>query len=109
LNESEKKYLKPWLDGWAMPRLLTSLQMKQLLAEAGFEDIEIVDITEHVKPSLRRLEILSILNYPIALCIAPFFFRKERVNNYWASWRQIRALKKGLWKYSVITARKKSY
>lgn len=107
LNQSEKVYLQPWLDGWAMPSLLTTQQMRGVLSEAGFEDIKIVDITEQVKPSLRRLEILSILNYPIALFIAPFFFRKERVENYWASWRQIQALKHGIWRYSVITARKK--
>ncbi len=106
LGDAEKKYIEPWLQGWAMPRLLTPEEHIEGLAQAGFKDIQVRDITAHVSPSLRRLEILCILHYPIALLIAPFFFRKERSANYHASWRQIRALKKGLWRYSIITAHK---
>jgi tocopherol O-methyltransferase len=106
LSPSEKSYLMPWLNGWAMPGLLTREEYAKHLEEGGFMDIQIRDATEHVRPSLRRLEILNILNYPIALFVAPLFFRKERLENYYGSWRQINALKKGLWQYSIITARK---
>ncbi len=104
LDDSEREYIKPWLGGWAMPKLLTRGEYTQALEKAGFTDIHMRDVTENVRPSLRRLEILSVLNYPIALFIAPFFFRKERLENYYASWRQIKALKKGLWAYSIIVA-----
>lgn len=106
LTGEEKAYLKPWLDSWAMPTLLTPKEYVESLKLAGFTDIQIQDVTVNIKPSLRRLEILSILNYPIALLIAPFFFKKERLENYYGSWRQINALKKGLWTYSIITANK---
>jgi len=106
LSAAEMKYLAPWLTGWAMPDLLTPSQHITALAEAGFVNAGVRNITQHVAPSLKRLEILSILNYPIALLIAPFFFRAQRLENYYGSWRQIRALKKGLWNYSIITAKK---
>ncbi|TSC61401.1 MAG: UbiE/COQ5 family methyltransferase [Parcubacteria group bacterium Athens0416_74] len=106
LTNTEREFLAPWLDGWAMPGLLTRGEYKHELENSGFKNIQIRDATENIRPSLRRLEILSILNYPIALCIAPLFFRKERLENYYASWRQIHALKKGLWEYSIIVADK---
>jgi tocopherol O-methyltransferase len=106
LSEREKQYIRPWLEGWAMPELLSPSELIHHLTETGFANIKVENITEHVKPSLKRLEVLSMTNFPIALFIAPFFFRKERLENYYASWRQINALKKGLWEYSLITARK---
>ncbi|MHB1087016.1 MAG: hypothetical protein ACYCZ0_04700, partial [Minisyncoccota bacterium] len=106
LTNTEREFLAPWLDGWAMPGLLTRGEYQHELENSGFKNIQIRDATENIRPSLRRLEILSILNYPIALCIAPLFFRKERLENYYASWRRIHALKKGLWEYSIIVAEK---
>jgi cyclopropane fatty-acyl-phospholipid synthase-like methyltransferase len=106
LREGERKYMQPWLSGWAMPELMTPSQYAQSLVSAGFKEVTISDVTAHIRPSLRRLEILSILNYPIAIFIAPFFFRKERLENYYGCWRQIMSLKKGMWTYSVITAQK---
>jgi tocopherol O-methyltransferase len=106
LNITEKKLMQPWLDGWAMSPLLEPKDYIKKLTDAGFVDIHIENITKHVRPSLRRLEILSVLNYPIAFFIAPFFFQKERLENYYGCWAQIRALKKNYWQYSIITARK---
>lgn len=108
LTGQEKEYLRPWLYNWAMPQLLTKSDFTKILSENRFLEIKIQDVTDHVKPSLRRLEILSMLNYPIALFIAPLFFRKERLENYYGSWRQIKALKKGLWQYTIITASKQN-
>jgi hypothetical protein len=90
-----------------MPLLLEPKQYREKLTNAGFVNIQIENVTERVRPSIQRLEILSILHYPIALLIAPFFFRKERLQNYYASWAQIKALKRGCWEYSIITAQKR--
>lgn len=106
LSGSERAYLEPWITGWAMQPLKTPTELTSELSQVGFSNIKLQDATEHVKPSLKRLEILSILNYPIALFVGPLFFRPERLQNYYGSWRQINALKKGLWKYSIVTARK---
>lgn len=106
LTESESSYLKPWLAGWAMPSLHSPSYYINALTSIGFADVQITDISSRVAPSLRRLEILSWLMYPIALIIAPIFFKPERLKNYYASCRQIQAFKKGLWRYSLITARK---
>ena len=106
LTKAEQEYLTPWLRGWAMPKLLTGKVFVEALERGGFQEIRVQDATEHVRPSLRRLEILSVLNYPIALFIAPLFFRKERLENYYGFRRQINAFKKNMWHYSIITARK---
>ena len=106
LNHFEQNYLEPWLKGWAMPKLLTPPEFRSELSGAGFTDVQIVHVTDHVRPSLRRLQIFCILIYPIMLLIAPLFFRKERLENYYASWRQISALTKNIWRYSIIKATK---
>ena len=107
LSNSEREYMKPWTSGWAMPSLLTPTELRDGLLKSGFSNIKVTDVTPHIKPSLRRLEVLSILNFPIAILIAPFFFRRERLENYYGSWRQISALRKELWTYSIVTAQKK--
>jgi len=106
LTEAEHEYLAPWLAGWVMPHLYPALTYRRELEAAGFSHVVTEDITPHVIPSLRRLQILWWLLYPVALIIGTFFFRAERMKNYYASRRQVAALKKGLWQHTIISAYK---
>ena len=108
LSKEEVRFLKPWLDGWAMPQLLTTSQYQNALSQAGFKEIVITDLTKYTTPSLRRLGKMSKL----ALPIARFFkktkiFNSERFANVEASLVQYQALTQGLWRYKIITAVKK--
>lgn len=104
LTADETRQLEPWLQGWAMPRLLTPGEYVAQLSQAGYVNISVRNITAHIRPSLKRLELLSVLTYPIATLIAPWCFRRERLENYRGCWSQIRSLKRDLWEYSLITA-----
>lgn len=107
LSGEENKFIDPWLKGWAMPNLLTASEYKSLLLNAGFRNINIHDLTENVRPSLRRLErllwwraISAKFVYKLGV-ISP-----EHYGNVEASDCQVKSLKRGLWKYIVITAEK---
>lgn len=105
LNQDEKMTLKPWLEGWSMPNLITASDYKRMLLAASFNNIQIKDITKNVKPSVKRLALMSNLAYPFANLLTSIgVFRKERFNNIQASVFQTRSLNKGLWKYIVVTA-----
>lgn len=106
LTFKECEYMKFWLNGWAMPTLLTPKEQMEKLKRAGFKNIKYRNITNHVAPSLKHLEMLSILNYPIAKSIGRLFFKPERLQNYYASKRQVSAFKRGLWEYSIFSAEK---
>jgi len=106
LTAAESDSLTPWLEGWAMPSLLQAGEYLQLFRSAGFERAAAEDITEHVLPSLRRLE--KIL---IALPVGRFLkrigvFSKEHLGNMEGSRVQIEALKSGYWRYTILTAQK---
>ena len=99
--------LRTWCKGWAMPRLLSEAEYDRLLRTNGFEDVEILDISRNVTPSLRRLRWLVRLLSPPAPT-----FRLLRVlgqvpaDNLRASAAQIRLFHNGGWKYNVVLARK---
>jgi len=106
-NDKEKATIETWLDGWAVPNLLTAGEYRQLLGEAGFSDIKIHDVTLFVEPSLRRLKAITRITLPLArFFYALRMINKKRLENTHSSFIQYEALKKGLWKYVIVTAEK---
>jgi hypothetical protein len=55
LNEDEEKMMKPWYDGWAMPKFWTEEQYRIAMEDAGFTNVVFHDITKNVIPSFKRL------------------------------------------------------
>ncbi len=107
LSVSEKKIIDRWLEGWAMPNLLTSEEYKLLLTEAGFKNIKIHNLNQNVRPSVNRLGRLSVWGLPLAKLLYNLkIINQERYNNVEASLVQSQAFKIGLWKYIAITAQK---
>ncbi len=107
LSDEENKFIYPWLKGWAMPNLLMPGEYKRLLLDAGFKNIKIHDLTENVRPSLRRLErLLWWRAIPAKIVYKLKIISPEHYGNVEASDCQVRALKRGLWRYIVITAEK---
>ena len=107
LSEDEKEMLLPWLNGWAMPSLLTPDEYKLLLNGAGFKNIKMYDITENVRPSLRRLNRFLKIGLPVAKVLRKLrLFSIEHLGNVEGAAYQSKALKLGLWKYIVIVAEK---
>jgi tocopherol O-methyltransferase len=109
LTEQDYSIMKPWLEGWAMPNLLSEREYRQLLERTGFSSIEVTDISTHVAPSLRRLDWWTKRLLPTA----PIFhylkiINQGQVKNAQAAAAQIRAFKAGLWQYKVLVAHRPS-
>ena len=90
-----------------MPNLLEGREYRKALIDAGFDDIQIENVTSHVLPSLSRLARLLPLGVPIAQLFYKLgVFSYEHLGNVEGSLCQSEALKKGYWQYSFISARK---
>ncbi len=100
--------LRTWCDGWAMPGLLSELRYRELLAEHGFGNVQVYDISANVAPSLRRLGRFVRLLGPTA----PMFERLRILGpvpaeNLRASAAQIRTFDNGTWRYKVVLAERR--
>jgi len=114
LSQKEQDALSPWLNGWAMPDLLTPSEYTCLLEAAGFKNVQVHDITENVKRSVTRVGKLRLPMLPTlkaattvarVLCALRLFSR-VRLQNFEAGIAQINSLRQGHWRYMVIVADK---
>ncbi len=106
-SENEENIIRGWLKGWAMPNLLSPEEYKSILEERGFYGVEIHNLTENVRPSLRRLgKMAYILEPPFRLLYRLGLLSSVNMENIAASACQRRALEQGLWEYKVIVAKK---
>lgn len=109
LSEDEQEIIQPFLDGWAMPNLLTTDQYTDILVTAGFTTIKFTDWTTKMKPSIDRLMIKANFLMPFASIFKTFhLINSSQVGNGQAVLSMGKALDKGLWRYIVVTARKPS-
>lgn len=106
LDARNETLLTRWLSGWAIPDLLTADEMRTGLADAGFENIEIRDLTAEVRPSLRRLHRYAAMLRPVTALLRVIRVRdRVQTGNNIGARNQWRALQHGAWTYGVITAR----
>lgn len=106
-NEKEKRILHHLVNGWAVNSMESIPNFRRYLQEQGFQNIHENDVTEHVKPSSRRLFFYSFpaifysklgeyLGWSTALQTRDF---KSYHYQYWA-------IKKELSKYMIFCAKK---
>ena len=108
LDARNETLLTRWLSGWAIPDLLTADEMRAGLADAGFDDIEIRDLTAEVRPSLRRLHRYAAILRRVDRAAAGDPRTRPRADRQQHRRTQpmAAALQRGAWTYGVITARK---
>jgi len=105
IDSAEAEILKVWLEGWAMPSLLSEEMYRRVLGSAGFGQVSVRDITDHVLPSLTRLERITKFLLPVAPALRSCrVITRGQLENARASAAQISALKKGLWRYKLLVA-----
>lgn len=105
LDAEEREMTKTWLHGWAVPGILTEQNYRKLLESAGFSHIEFHDVTRFVEPSSRRLKNITRITLPLArLFHALRILGKERLENTRAAYLQYDLLKRGSWRYVIVTA-----
>jgi len=98
---------RKFIDGWAVPDFAEINEFKKQAEAAGFTDVQTVDITANVTHSSH---LLLFAFFPGVLCHFPLELLRLRnkVNrkNLWTALLQYVTLKKGLWKYYIVTAKK---
>lgn len=105
---SDQPLLSSWLQLWAISEMETIQSFSLALESAGFRDQQAYDYTREIMPSARRMFLSSVTGAAGSL-IYNFFFRNTSrfaKHHYKSGFLQYRALKKGLWEYRVILARK---
>ena len=107
VDERGERLLHEWLDGWAVPDIDTTDEHLAHLAESGFTDARIDDVTAHTRPSLRRLYRMAYYTFPLAVIARRLRIRSAvQHKNVIGSVRQYQALKRKTWFYSIISATK---
>lgn len=98
--------LRLWQDAWEMT-LESAAGWTAALAEAGFDDVEVEDITPRMTRSLRRLERLSRALDPIARVLYRLRVRTDaQQRNIAGSLAMWKALQQGEWRYGLVNARR---
>jgi cyclopropane fatty-acyl-phospholipid synthase-like methyltransferase len=106
-GESNRRLVREWLDGWAMPGLASPERHRAWAGEAGLIDARVEDATARVAPSLRRLHRIAAFTYPLAWLAHVLRLRSHvQHGNVIAALRQYEALLRGLWIYGVLSASK---
>jgi hypothetical protein len=109
LGAGGERLLHEWLDGWAIPDLDTRDEHVGNAGLAGFTDIRLENVTDHTRPSLRRLYCMTFWSYPLAVLGRATGLRSAvQHGNVIGSLRQYQALEHGLWFYGILSARKKT-
>lgn len=106
-SEYEERIMRRYLDGWAVNTIDTPERFQNYAKEAGFNDITFRDVSTHVLPSSRKMFYFSIP--AIVLAEIQYAFRaisRLEAQHSITLYNQYVALKKGLWKYGIISARK---
>ena len=97
--------VRAWVDGWAMPDLDTMDEHGSAATAAGFGALEIRDETRYVEPSLRRLFLRATASYPIGVVLRLSRLRTHvQQANVRASFLQYLALRRGTWRYGILSA-----
>lgn len=106
-NSREEKLMQKWTDSWAIQAYAEIEQFHKDIASAGFRDITGRDITQHVKPSIRRLY-LSFFPGIITTTVAQLLGirNKTQTKNTWSTYYQYHAHRKDLWRYYIFSAQK---
>ena len=110
LIEEEDLLRVDWLNKWAISDIDTKEEHIENAGLAGFKSIDVSDYTISVKVSLRNAHEKASRFLPVAIVLRLLRFRsKIQHGNTTASIKQYEALKKNLWFYGVITAKKEKY
>ena len=105
LADGDEALLHSWLSGWAIPDLGTADEFQQWMGETGFEQVTIEDIGARVYPSLQRLYRYAQVFWPFADLLFRARLRSATAQgNIRGARDQFRALRRGLWHESIMTA-----
>jgi tocopherol O-methyltransferase len=108
-SQTEAKVLRSWLEGWAVPNLVSVRSFRGYLEKVGLDNIQFKDITRNVMMSSNRLYFSAIYGGFLSekLLELARVAKPVHMKNVLAAWYQHVALKKGLWSYGIFYGQKK--
>ena len=104
LSPEGEELLQSWLSGWMIPDIATAAEHREWAFAAGFRNIELTDITPHVRRSLQRLHRMAVLLSPEVILRALRLRSAVQHGNVRGARDQFRALRRGLWRHTMLTA-----
>jgi len=97
------KLLDKWRDLWSMADFVTTTDYKNIFNKNGFNVKSERDVTKEITPTAKRMYWSYLLGGPLAIIYNTFFNPQRFAKTHYKSGKyQYKALKKGLWKYSII-------
>lgn len=106
LHGKDAAIVQRWANGWAVNDFATIEEFCRQLKEEGFGEIEIMDATDGIMPSAKKL----YRAYFIGIIPAKLYQLVKRNvtglgrNNVDIAYLQYKTLKQGLWKYQIVKA-----
>ncbi|MFK5855089.1 MAG: methyltransferase domain-containing protein [Bacteroidota bacterium] len=105
-NDNQKdpdKLLEKWNKLWSMADFVTLVEYKSIFSKAGFSLKSERNVTKEITPTAKRMYWSYLLGGPLAIVYNLFnkptpFAR----NHYKSGLYQYKALKQGLWNYSIL-------
>ncbi len=104
----DAEQVQQWAHGWAVNDFVTAEEFNVKLKENNFENIKLIDATDAIMPSAKKL----YRSYFIGIFGAKLyqFFNPRATalgkNNVYNAYLQYKTLKNGLWKYHIVKASK---
>jgi tocopherol O-methyltransferase len=103
--DPDENLLHSWLSGWAIPDIGSADEHRAWALDAGFRNLELADITSHMRHSLKRLHRMAVLAWPEDVVLRSLQLRTAvQHGNVRGARDQFRALERGLWRYEMLTA-----
>ncbi len=100
--------LNKWKNLWSMADFIANTDYKIIFAKAGFNTKYERDVTKEITPTAKRMYWSYLLGGPLAIIYNTFFNSRRFAKTHYKSGKyQYKALKKGLWNYSIILFEKK--
>jgi cyclopropane fatty-acyl-phospholipid synthase-like methyltransferase len=106
MTDDENKGVDAMLEGMAAPSLATVEEFRDSLVEEGFEDVEFENRYDSVYPSARRIYLMTVLTYPVAVLLRLLGVRSEtQTKHLSAAYQQYKMLKRGVWVHGLFYAK----
>ena len=108
LSVTDARMMRDWAHGWTCDHFIEMGKFESLLIETGFNDHQLLDITDAIRPSARRMYIAYFPGVVAGFLYNLFHSKVTEygVKNIVAAKLQYKALKKKLWQYYIVLAYK---
>jgi tocopherol O-methyltransferase len=107
-NADDQRSIDAWGHGWAVPFFEKKDAFQHMLLKAGFNTADMIDSTEHIRRSAKRLYYAFFPGWIISKLYNLVNRRTTEFskNNVYTAYYQYKTLKKELWKYYIVHAKK---